>query len=355
MMYAFVDSNILIRVVSQGRPGCELQRFEDLVALAEGGVIRVLVPEVLMLELEKHFRLLPRQFESQCDKVTHSLTKATEDAWNEIDALKLGLLDQVAGYKTTKIAECEQMTARIMEFLRSTFIQSIPLTNDIWLDTQRRLIAGRMPNSKGSADQDASIIASIVAFFRQAKDQEARLLFCSENVHDFAVECKSDAKDRLFALHPLIQSDLPHARYFVNLETMLAFAKGYEALPEPNDEQIELAVNMRDLHDFDSDEYWTFQKIVDERFAKQVADRYATEIAPSLPIEVNSARGELATAIHEQLRQCRGCPTWNERSEDKLPAWLEFVPESLVPYTSLPNMVRIRRNLEEYLRRHRET
>ncbi len=213
-----------------------------------------------------------------------------------------------------------------MEFLRSIAVRSIPLTNDIWLDTQRRLIAGRMPNSKGSADQDASIIASIVAFFRQAKDQEAQLLFCSENVHDFAVECKSDAMDRQFVLHPLIQSDLPHTRYFVNLETMLGFAKGYESLPEPNDEQIQLAANMRDLHDVDSDEYWTLQRVVEDRFCKKAAEQFTTEIAPLVPAELNDTRVQLATAIRELLRKCRACPTWTEKSEDKLRSGLSMSP-----------------------------
>jgi hypothetical protein len=152
----------------------------------------------------------------------------------------------------------------------------------------------------------------------------------------------------------MIQDDLPPARYFVNLETMLAFANGYEALPEPTDEQIQLARRMRDQHDWDSDEHRAFQKILDQRFEEWVADHYTTDIAPSLPIEVNRLRAELANAIRELLDQCRACSTWDDRSELKLGQWIEFVPEALVPYTSLSNLVRIRRNLERYLRIHRE-
>ena len=160
MMYSFVDTNIFLRIISQGQPGCEVERFEDLVVLAEGAVIRLLVPEVLMLELENKFRQLPRTFESHCDKLTAGLTKTTENIWNEIDPLKAGLLDQVAQYKKGKLAECAQMSTRLVKFLRSPSIQPIPLTNDIWLDTQRRLIGGRMPNTKKTADRDASICSS---------------------------------------------------------------------------------------------------------------------------------------------------------------------------------------------------
>ncbi len=355
MMYLFIDTNIFIRIISQGQPGCEVQHFEDLVVLAQGGVIRLLVPEVLMLELENKFRQLPRTFESHCDKLTDGLTKATENVWNEIGPLKAGLLDQVAQYKKKKLAECAQMSTKVLAFLQSPSIQPIPLTNDIWLDAQRRLIGGRMPNTKKAADRDAGIIASLVSFFREAKDdQEAKLLFCSENAGDFAVECGVGTKERVFALDPLIQNDLPPARYFVNLDTMLAFANGYEALPKPTDEQIQLAVEMRDRHDCDSDDYWAFQKVVDQRFEEWVADHYTTDITPSLPIEINRVRAELANVIRELLEQCRACSTWDDRSEYKLAQWIECVPETLVPYTSLPNMVRIRRNLVEYLRIHRE-
>ena len=308
-----------------------------------------------MLELENKFRQLPRMFESYCDKLTDGLTKATENVWNEIVPLKVGLLGQVAQYKKEKLTECPQMLTRVVKFLQSPSIQPIPLTNDIWLDTQRRLIGGRMPNTKKTADRDAAIIASLVSFFRQAEDdQDTTLLFCSENDSDFALDCGSGTRDRVFALDPMIQDDLPPARYFLNLETMLAFANGYEALPEPTDELIQQAVAMRDQHDWDSDEYYSLQKLVDQRFEKWVANHYTTDIAPSLPFEISRVRAEIKNAIHKLLDQCRACSTWDERSEDKLGQWTEFVPEALIPYTSLPNMVRIKRNLEKYLQIHRE-
>ena len=352
MLYAFVDANIFVRTISQGRPGCELSHFDDLRTLTEGGVIRLLVPEVLLLELEKQFHLLPRQFESQCDKLTNSITKVTEDLWNEIDALKVGILQQVTSYKKAKMDECERISSRISGFLRSTFVQNIPLTSDIWLNAQRRLIAGRLPHAKNSSSQDATLIESLVAFFRETRADQPRLLFCSENVRDFAVEASVTGKEKIFALYPQIQNDLPQATYFVNLGEMLALARGYESLPKLDEEQVRLAANMRDLNDVEEDDYGNWFSMLQEVTGKKLAEQFTTEVLSSLPADVNKARATLSAEIDGLLRRCRACSTWNDRSEDKLSQWIEYVPEQMVPYTSLSKMVRIKNSLEEYLRRH---
>jgi hypothetical protein len=51
---------------------------------------------------------------------------------------------------------------------------------------------------------------------------------------------------------------------------------------------------------------------------------------------------------------CRKCKSWGERSEYKLPQWLEHVDESMIPYTSLPNLLKIKDSMEQYLEVHRE-
>lgn len=353
MLYVFADANIFVRIITQGRPGCEASHFDDLTTLAEGGVVRVLVPEVLLLELEKQFRLLPRQFESHCDKLTNSVTKATENVWNEIDALKGSLLDVIAEYKKAKVGDCGKTATRIMGFLRSASVKFIPLTHDIWLNAQKRLIAARLPQPKKSSNQDAAIVESLAHFFREANDDQATLIFCSENDQDFAVECGDTGKDRVFALDPLIQSDLPPSTYCVSLEMALRFARGYESLPRIDDAQLQRAITLRDLRDDQEDEYWERHRIVEELDQKKSADQFTGEVLPTVPNDVKQVRAKLAAEIAELFRQCRACSTWDERSEYKLPQWIEYVPESMVPYTALPKMVRIKAGLKEYLRIHR--
>src|SRR4051812_12949696 len=84
MIYAFVDTNIFVRIATQGRPGCEQAHFDNLRVLVQEGMFRLLVPEVVTLEVEKLFKGLPRSIESACDKLNDSVSKATQDTWNEI-------------------------------------------------------------------------------------------------------------------------------------------------------------------------------------------------------------------------------------------------------------------------------
>ena len=52
------------------------------------------------------------------------------------------------------------------------------------------------------------------------------------------------------------------------------------------------------------------------------------------------------------MAECRKSSAWDDRSEYKLPQWLEHVQEEMIPYTSLPNLMTINENLREYLKRH---
>ena len=55
-----------------------------------------------------------------------------------------------------------------------------------------------------------------------------------------------------------------------------------------------------------------------------------------------------------KVGQKRNCKSWDDRSEYKLPSWLDQVPEEMIPYTSLPNLLRITDSLKGYLDVHRK-
>jgi len=69
---------------------------------------------------------------------------------------------------------------------------------------------------------------------------------------------------------------------------------------------------------------------------------------------VRRQREELVATALGIHAECRSCKSWNNRSEYKLPQWLDNVPEKMIPYTSLPNLLRITANLRRYLDVHQE-
>jgi hypothetical protein len=54
MIYALLDTCILVRIWTQGKPGCEIEHLRELVDLVDKKVVRILLPEVVELETEKH-------------------------------------------------------------------------------------------------------------------------------------------------------------------------------------------------------------------------------------------------------------------------------------------------------------
>jgi hypothetical protein len=351
-MNAFVDANIFIRVATQGRPGCERKHFDDLRKLVENGTFTLLVPEVVHLEVEKVFRSLANALESNCDKLSNSIRKATEGTWNEIDSLKTDVLDRIRQLKQERIAACKTLSQDILAFLGLNAVTKIPLTPEIMVAAKRRRIAGKMPNCKNSSDQDTLIVESLISHLRSNRTSDL-LLFCTENTGDFALEVGSSELDRTFVLYPDIQEALPKAHFSTTLSSMLSITSGFEHLPEPTSEEIEAALENRRLHDdIDDESFDESQQALMEAVNKKYVRQFNENILPLLPAEIQNERVQLADEITQILSRCRSCHSWGERSEYKLPQWIEFIERSMIPYTSLPKMVQIRNNLRKYLQIH---
>ncbi|MFY9609524.1 MAG: hypothetical protein WAU45_13025 [Blastocatellia bacterium] len=132
--------------------------------------------------------------------------------------------------------------------------------------------------------------------------------------------------------------------------------KGYEHLPEVHDENVRIAQEQLESFGddlFDTEAGWkafvTLERLVEQR----QADQFLNKFVPTLPPEVKEQRASLVSEIAVVLSRCRACNTWDDRSEEKLPSWLDHVPESMIPYTSIPNLLRIRNSVEELHARHK--
>lgn len=133
--------------------------------------------------------------------------------------------------------------------------------------------------------------------------------------------------------------------------------RGYEHLPEVGGPEIKAADNALaafgddwpDSEEGQAAHDW-FVKAVQ---AKQI-EQFVTAFLPTLPSKVRRQREELTATARRLLAECRACKSWCDRSEYKLPQWLDHVPEEMIPYTSLPNLLRIAADLERYLEIHQE-
>jgi hypothetical protein len=342
-VFTFVDTCIFVRVATQGVPGCEQEAFERLRGLIEEGVLILLVPEVVILEIERHKRTLRMELEQKLGELRSKIDDIP--VWNEITSVKQSLVEHANEQLTAKLTEADATLDNILAFLHSSSVTHIALTPDILCSAERRRIGGRMKRITTRNTQDIAIIESLVHVFRPRNLSKSRLLFCSENHSDFADEVTESGKERRFRLNPLVAEGFPPTQYYVDLQGLLDFDKGYEAFLTPGDDSSTLGESAEE----DIDE-WVAPS--DEDIRKGAEDLFLSRVAPNEPEFAKNHRERLVTDIRGLLRCCRDTAIWDERSEYKLPHWLEFVPEPAVPYTSLSLLAQIKRNLVRYFEIH---
>jgi hypothetical protein len=135
------------------------------------------------------------------------------------------------------------------------------------------------------------------------------------------------------------------------------FERGYEHLPEVASSSITLAQEHLDSFgdDFwDDDDGMKAFGALNAAIQNEQARQFTEVLLPTLPESVRLQRRQLIDAIQSSLSACRSCRSWDSKSEHKLPQWLDHVPESMIPYTSLPNLMRLEARAASYLRVHRE-
>ena len=362
MHYAFIDTNIFVRVMSQGKPGCEIDLFERLRVLATGGALTLVIPEVVQLELEGQMHNLPEVLKQKFGDLKKIINSTP--VWSEIEDAKQLAMQQLDSLCDEKQQRWHQIYEEVLVLFNSEKVASIPFTTEIMCRAKKRIIRKGMPQNS-RVDQDAAIIESLVVHFSQIQDPQPILLFCSENHSDFAIEIlKSKSRDRVFALHPFLAKDLPKTHFFTQLEDLLQLDQGYESLQQPpNDEEIKEAMDRADKLgsecDFDFDasgfgEYVQSVEHLDNIIRTRLANQYATEILPTIPEEFQGKREDMIRRIKNLLELCRQFKSWDDRSESKLSQWMESVPEGMMPYTSLSNLMKIESNLHRYLSIHEE-
>lgn len=136
-------------------------------------------------------------------------------------------------------------------------------------------------------------------------------------------------------------------------DRLLSFERGYEDFAIPYDDQIDRSRAAVEELNPESDQYLNAVEQHDRLTDRKLASAFSSMVLPTLSPGIQQLRTELTESIRFLLAECRSCDTWDDRSEYKLPGWLEYVEEGMIPFTSLPKLQKIKSNLQEYLARHR--
>jgi hypothetical protein len=243
LKYLVIDTNIWVRVISQGKPGCEIAHLDKLHALVEASRITLLLPEVIQLELGKHWRSFTETVEIEIGKLEKELDSLLrKQFWSEIEDVQKSLRQFLVDQKAKKVTAATERYEKVQGLLSSPKVIMLPFTPDIHFRGRKRLMAGKMPKPENRAHSDACILESLAVFFSSSghKD-EHELCFCSENVSDFGLA----AKER-HIIHPLHKDDLPIAtEYCITLENVIVFLESDQKAVAPTPNVIKEALEQR--------------------------------------------------------------------------------------------------------------
>src|SRR5258707_1282540 len=105
MKYLVIDTNIWVRVISQGKPGCEIAHLEDLRRLVGESKVTLLLPEVIQLELGKNWRSFTETVEIEIGKLEKDLDSLLrKQFWTEIEDVQKSLREFLADQKSKKVS-----------------------------------------------------------------------------------------------------------------------------------------------------------------------------------------------------------------------------------------------------------
>jgi PIN domain/Sigma-70, region 4 len=231
MIYAFIDTNIWVRVLSQGRPGCELEYLDNFHKLCLEKKAVFLLPEIIELELEKQWREFTEEMTKEIGQLQVKIENAIKPKlWTEIEDVYASINSLLNETKQKKVEAARQSFEKIQLLFESNGTVKIPLTSELLFLGKRRLISGKMPKPDNQAHNDATIVESLQLYFRtNPANQSDRLCFCSENVNDFGVQTKEG-----MALHPFIKDGLAPAHYATTLRAAIEFISSQPVISEPS-------------------------------------------------------------------------------------------------------------------------
>jgi hypothetical protein len=245
-LFVCLDTNILVRIASQGIEGCELSRWEKLKEHVGSGSVTLIVPEVVLLEFTTMLDSVPTRMSENCAELRKMLQgDKVEVVYSEIRDVKSELESVIERCRLERPDAYKQRWESINQFLTSNQPVLVPFNEKVLVRYRKRAILKRFPKSSSAKkrneendrndrwDNDACIIDSMVEFFSGRKLHECQLAICTENVAHFGVQSEKGT-----SLHPEFRHDLPTTTLYANLASLLDVVRKGEPPPELSQDEL---------------------------------------------------------------------------------------------------------------------
>ena len=355
MIYVSIDTNVYINLLTEVMTNDNVEendipsQLEDLNLLCKKGIVTLLIPEVVKLELQKFNSKVEEDYRNEYSKLINYIDKYSKSSWSEIRGVKNKIIDLIEEEQNNKVYYCEEEYAKLMVFFENDYIEHVELTSDAICKAYKKKISGLITDSQLN---DALIIESIHGYFKQQEmDDNDLVLFISGDKKDFFV--KGDRagfkvlKDKFKISNHEVYGlyNLKQLYKYINANFDVQLPEG-----EIETKWSEFEKKYPDW-DFENDgvreEYTRIEEninvMINELFERKLQD---------LPKEIIDIRKRVLGEIENILLKCRDMISWDDKSELRLYRWLNSRAEINLYSSKLSDLFLIRENLQEYLSVH---
>ncbi|MCD2500159.1 PIN domain-containing protein [Clostridium sp. NSJ-145] len=346
MVNIFIDTNIFIRLITNNDDN---KLFEELKVMIEEGIVKLLVPEIVILELEKQDRVAKDKIKEEFNCLNKNIKEVSKALWSEVRYISEKISNLIEEEKSYKLQMWDNNYEDVRRYLTSSSVEYIEFTPEIMCKGEKRIIAGKLVRANSNSSQDSYNIESLISYFEfLGKNEEDELIICSNDIKDFSAAKKGE--NGFYELHPNFKEKLPNTKCSQTLENLMKYINyGFEYIYKGN-------VEIKDNNIID--ELSLFDNIDDENIYE---DASINELKENVFIKLNFTqkelkeyRGKVIDNIKGILEKCRCLESWNDRSESKLYSWMENRTEEEIEISKLSDIILIRRSLEKYYNLHLE-
>lgn len=347
MVNIFIDTNIFISLITNTNDN---KLFEELKVMVGEEVVKLLVPEIVILELEKQDRVAEDKINSEFNNLNNNIKGLSKQLWSEVRYISDKISSLIEEEKNNKLQIWNSNYEFVKRYLTSNNVEYIEFTPEIMCRGEKRIIAGKLVRASSNSSQDSYNIESLISYFELVGNNEGdELLICSNDIKDYSASKKS--QNGFYELHTNFKDKLPNTKCSQSLENLMKYINyGYEYL-------LGKDIAIKDNNSID--EFISFDFLNEEDNAHE--DVHINELKEKLSRKLNYTQKELKSYrvkilddIKEILEKCSGEESWDDRSELKLYSWIENRSEEEIQISKLSDLILIRNNLERYYKLHLE-
>jgi predicted nucleic-acid-binding protein len=227
MKYFFIDTNNFISCALLEEVSHSPETIDKLISILESNKIKLFLPEIVEIEFFREVETNYSMIEEAVNKLIDNLTK------NFPDYLKKDKNDFIQSAKEILKKRNESKSIakeKIKSLFNSQNVIRIPLNIEIFVNAFKRALAGNKPykysycgeckNLRNIIDSDCLIFESLIYKLKELKEK-AEILFCSDNIADFA---EKDKKTGSPILYHSLKADFPDGisvKYYRHFTTAL--------------------------------------------------------------------------------------------------------------------------------------